>query len=48
MCMRGMYPSWIACSVIEKAPEITACEAMMVAIVDRPISGSSAQPGASR
>ncbi|EGH26958.1 hypothetical protein PSYMO_37941, partial [Pseudomonas amygdali pv. mori str. 301020] len=24
-------------SVIENAPEITACEAMMVAIVDRPI-----------
>ena len=31
--MRGRKPSWIACWVSEKAPEMMACEAMIVAAV---------------
>ena len=31
--MRGRKPSWIACWVNEYAPEMIACEAMMVATV---------------
>ena len=31
--MRGRKPSWIACWVSENAPEMIACEAMMVASV---------------
>ena len=37
--MRGRYPSWIACCVIEYAPEIVAWEAMTVAAVARPTMG---------
>ena len=31
--MRGNWPSCTACWVMENTPEITACEAMMVAMV---------------
>ena len=31
--MRGRNPSWIDCRVREYAPEMIACDAMMVAIV---------------
>ncbi len=44
--MRGRKPSCTACLVIENAPEITACDAMMVAAVASSTSGTSAQPGA--
>ena len=37
--MRGSRPSCTACWVMEKTPEITACEAMTVAIVARTTSG---------
>jgi hypothetical protein len=37
--MRGTKPSCMAWRVTEKAPEITACEAITVASVARPISG---------
>ncbi len=37
--MRGAKPSWTACRVSEKTPEMTACEAMTVAIVARTTSG---------
>ena len=40
--MRGSRPSWIAWRVSEKAPVITAWQAMTVAIVARITSGSSA------
>ena len=33
MVMRGRKPSCIACLVSEYAPEITACEAITVAMV---------------
>jgi hypothetical protein len=33
MCRRGQRPSWIACLVIENAPEMIAWLAMMVATV---------------
>ncbi len=46
--MRGMYPSWMACSVMENAPEITACEAITVASVDNATKGINAQLGANR
>ena len=42
-----MTPIWIAWRVSEKAPEITACEAITVATVASAISGYSAQSGAS-
>ena len=42
---RGMKPSWIACWVTEKAPEITAWLAMTVAIVARMTSGSRNMSG---
>ena len=42
--MRGHNPNWTACRAREKAPVITACEAMIVAIVARITSGYS-QPG---
>jgi hypothetical protein len=45
---RGMKPSWIACWVTEKAPEITAWLAMIVASVARMTSGSRNHSGASR
>ena len=46
--MRGNRPSWIACWVREKAPEITAWLAITVAAVARSTSGSWNQSGASR
>ena len=48
MRRRGHQPSWIACRVIEKAPVMIAWLAMMVATVDRMISGSSSGGGHSR
>ncbi len=45
---RGRKPSWTAWWVTEKAPEITAWLAMIVATVARNTSGSRAQSGASR
>ena len=48
MRTRGMYPRREACSVMEYAPEIVACEAITVAIVARPTSGISNHSGASR
>lgn len=44
--MRGMKPSWIACCVTEKAPEITACEAMTAARLAMMSSGHWNQSGA--
>ena len=44
----GGSPSWTACRATEKAPEMTACEAMTVASVASMTSGTSAQSGASR
>ena len=44
--MRGARPSCTACWVIENAPEINACEAMIAAAVAIPISGSSAHESA--
>ena len=38
----------MAARVSEKAPETTACEAMMAAAVARKSKGTSAQSGASR
>ena len=46
--MRGMKPSCMAWREIEKAPEITACEAITVATVASPTSGIRAQSGADR
>ena len=46
--MRGQKPSWIACRVSENAPEITACDAMIVATVAMTTTGYSAHSGASR
>ncbi len=34
MVTRGKKPSWIACRVSENAPEMRACDAMIVAIVE--------------
>ena len=48
MSRRGSRPSWIAWRASEKAPVMTAWLAMTVAIVERMISGISAQAGASR
>ena len=45
---RGRKPSWIAWRVTEKAPEITAWLAMIVASVAMPTSGSRAHSGAIR
>ena len=41
-----MKPSWIACWVTEKAPEITAWLAMIVASVARMTSGRRSASGA--
>ncbi|MND06420.1 hypothetical protein D3C83_277790 [compost metagenome] len=41
-----MKPSWIACCVTEKAPEMTAWLAMMVAMVARMTSGRRNASGA--
>ena len=38
----------MACRLTENAPEITACEAITVAIVASRTMGSRAQPGSSR
>ena len=48
MCMRGRKPSWIACCVIENAPEITACDAITVATVAIATAGSSRAGGNDR
>jgi hypothetical protein len=39
MSMRGSRPNWTACWVTEKAPVMTAWEAMTVAAVARPSMG---------
>ena len=46
--MRGRKPSCVACCEIEKAPEITAWLAMIVASVASRTSGSRAHSGAIR
>ena len=46
MSMRGRYPSCTAWRVSENAPEITACEAITVAIVVSTTSGIVAHAGA--
>ena len=43
---RGMKPSWIACWVTEKAPEMTAWLAMIVAAVASRTSGRRSMSGA--
>ena len=43
--IRDRWPSRTACRVSEKTPEITACEAIIVAQVASPISGQSSQLG---
>ena len=45
---RGRKPSWTACWVTEKAPEITAWLAMIVASGGEQTSGSRAHSGAIR
>ena len=44
--MRGRKLSWIACIVVENAPDIRACDAMMAASVAMTTSGICAQFGA--
>ena len=44
--MRGQSPICIACRLSEKTPEMSACEAMMVAIAASMTIGISAQCGA--
>ena len=46
--MRGRKPSRTACLVTENAPEMTACEAMIVATVARTTIGKRLQCGSSR
>ena len=46
--MRGRKPSWIACLVIEYAPEMTACDAMIAASVASTIAGPTMLDGNSR
>ena len=41
--MRGKKPSAMACLVIEKVPEMVACEAITVAMVDKITSGYTLQ-----
>ena len=48
MRSRGRYPIWAACCVSEKAPEMTAWEAMTVATVARITMGIRPQLGTSR
>jgi hypothetical protein len=45
--MRGESPSAIACAMSVNAPEISACEAMIVAIVATTTIGTSVTPGVS-
>ena len=44
MPMRGNSPSDIACWAIEKAPVMTACEAITVTAVASSTSGITSQP----
>ncbi|MNL40978.1 hypothetical protein D3C87_1633630 [compost metagenome] len=46
--MRGQKPSWTAWRVTEYAPEITACDATMVAMVASATKGTRPQSGAIR
>ena len=46
MRARGQSPICIACRVNENTPEMSDCEAMMVATAASAIIGMSAQPGA--
>ena len=46
ICMRGSRPIWIDWRATEKAPDMTACEAMTVAAVARMTIGISAHSGA--
>jgi hypothetical protein len=48
MFRRGRKPSCTACRVTENAPEITACEAMIVATVASSTIGTRPQSGISR
>ena len=48
MVRRGRKPSWTAWRVTEKAPEMTACEAITVAIVASTTIGIRLQSGNSR
>ena len=43
--IRGARPSAIACSTKVNAPEMRACEAMMVAAVAKPTIGINDHPG---
>ncbi len=43
--MRGRKPSWIACLVIENAPEITACDAMTAATAANATIGNTQVDG---
>jgi hypothetical protein len=45
--MRGQSPICIACRLREKTPEMSACDAMMVASAANPTRGIKAQCGAS-
>ncbi len=45
--MRGSWPNCTAWRVREKPPEITACDAMMVAMVASTTMGKCSQPGTS-
>lgn len=44
----GVYPSCIACCVSEKTPEISACEAITVAIVASSTMGMIPHAGTRR
>src|ERR1700712_4778273 len=44
--MRGRKPSCTACLVMENEPEITACDAIIVAAVASMTKGTRPQPGA--
>ena len=46
--MRGIHPSLIACWATVNMPEITACEAMMVASVASTIIGTRSCDGTRR
>ena len=48
MVSRGLKPSWMHCCVSENAPEMSACDATMAAIVAMTSSGMSRARGASR
>jgi hypothetical protein len=44
--VRGQSPICIACRVIEKTPEISACDAITVASAASTTSGTTAHDGA--